>query len=157
LVSLVDFLGSLSNDVFTLAETYPLGDPEALEAALQGWSRAGVNDQLWRLLNIHQQRQENHSRRAEQAGTWRARGSGTGDRREEAAGANETWYCDAPGSPQRGTGGGGNQTWLGNSWYEWRPQASTPVENTRGCGRTYGGQHGPSGYEGPSATRRRLD
>jgi len=92
LVSLVDFLGSLSNDVFTLAETYPLGDPEALEAALQGWSRAGVNDQLWRLLNIHQQRQENHPRRAEQAGTWRARGSGTGDRREEAAGANETWY-----------------------------------------------------------------
>jgi len=108
-----------------------------------------VNDQLWCFLNIHQQRQESHLRRAEQAGTWRARGSGTGDRREEAAGANETWYRDAPWSPQRGTGGGGNQMWPGNSWYESRPRASTPVENTRGYGRTYGGQDGPSGYEGP--------
>ena len=109
LVSLADLLGSLSNDLFTGAETHPVGDPEALEAVLQGWSRAGVNDQLWRLLNIHQQRQEEHLLRAEQAGTWRARGSGTGGRREEAAGAIETWYGDAPGSPQRGTGGGGNQ------------------------------------------------
>jgi len=134
-----------------------VGDPEALEAVLQGWFRAGVNDQLGCLLNIHQQRQENHLRRAEQAGTWRARGSGTSDRREEAAGANETWYLDAPGSPQRGTGGGGNQTWGGNSWYESRPRPSTPVENTRGYGRTYGVQDGPSCYEGPSATRRRLD
>jgi len=46
LVSLVDLLGSLSNDLFTWAETHPVGDPEALEAVLQGWSRAGVNDQL---------------------------------------------------------------------------------------------------------------
>jgi len=76
-----------------------VGDPGALEEVLQGYSRAGVNDQLWRLLNIHQQRQENHPRRMEQAGTWRARGSGTCDRRKEAAGANETWYPDAPGSP----------------------------------------------------------
>jgi len=157
LVSLVDLLGSLSNDLFTWAETHPVGDPEALEAVLQWWSRAGVNDQLWSLFNIHQQRQENHLRRAEQAGTWRVRGSGSGDRREEAAGDNETWYRDAPGSPQRGTGGGGNQTWPGNSWYESRPRASTPVDHTRGYGRTYGGQDGPSGYEGPSATRRRLD
>ena len=157
LVSLVDLLGSLSNDLFTWAETHPVGDPEALEAVLQGWFRAGVTDQLGCLLNIHQQRQENHRRRADQARTWRARGSGTSDRREEAAGANETWYRDAPGSPQRGTGGGGNQTWGGNSWYESRPRPSTPVENTRGYGRTYGVQDGPSCYEGPSATSRRLD
>jgi len=110
LVSLVDFLGSSSNDLFNWAETHPVGDPEALEVVLQGWFRDGVNDQLWRLLNIHQQRQENHLRRAEPAGTSRARGSGTGDWREEATGANETWYPDAPGSPQRGAGGGGNQT-----------------------------------------------
>jgi len=99
LVSLVDVLRSLSNDLFTWAETHPVGDPGALEAVLQGWSRAGVNNQLWCLLNIHQQLHENHLRRAEQAGTSRARGSVTGDRREEAAGANETWYRDAPGSP----------------------------------------------------------
>ena len=30
LVSLVDLLGSLSNDLFTWAETHPVGDPEAL-------------------------------------------------------------------------------------------------------------------------------
>jgi len=157
LVSLVDLLGSLLNDLFTWAETHPMGDPDALEAVLQGWSRAGLNDQLWRLLNIHQRRQDNHLRRAEQAGTWRARVSGTGDRREEAAGAIETWYRDAPGSPQRGTGGGGNQTWQGNSSYESRARASTPVDNTRGYGRTYGGEDGQSGYEGPSSTLRRLD
>jgi len=157
LASLVDLLSSLSNDLFTWAETHPVGDPEALESVLQGWSRAGVNDHLWRLLNIHHQRQENHLRRAEQAGTWRARGSGTGDRREEAAGANETCHRDAPGSPQRGTGVGGNQTWPGNSWYELRPRASTLVDTTRGYGRTYWDQDGPSGYEGPSSTRRRLD
>jgi len=157
LVSLVDLIGSLSNDFFTWAETHPVGDPGALEAVLQGWSRAGVNGQLWRRLKIHQQRQENHLRRAEQAGSWRARGSGTGDRREEAAGDNETWYRDASGSSQRGTGGGGNQTWGGNSYYESRPRPSTPVENTRGYRRTYGGQDEPSGYAGPSATRRRLD
>jgi len=156
-VFLVDLLGSLSNDLFTWAETHPVGDPEALEAVLQGWSRAGVNDQLWRLLSIHQERQQNHLRRAEQAGTWRARGSSSGDRREEAAGANETWYRDAPESPQRGTGGGGNQTWPGNSWYESRPRAGTPDENTRGYGLTYGGHDGSAGYEGPSSTRRRLD
>jgi len=46
LVSMVDLLGSLSNDVFTWAETYPVGDPDALEAVLQGRSRSGVNDQL---------------------------------------------------------------------------------------------------------------
>jgi len=157
LVSLVDLLWSLSNDLFTWAETHPVGDPEALEAVLQGWSRSGVSDQLWRLLNIHRQRQEKHLRRAEQAGTWRARGSGTGDRREEAAGAHEAWYRDAPGSPQRGTGGGGNQRWPGSSWYESRPRASTPVDNTRGYGRTYGSQDGPSGFKGPSATLRRPD
>jgi len=111
LVSMVYLLGSLSSDLFTWAETHPVGDPDALEAVLQGWFRAGVNDQLWRLLTIRQQQQDNQFRRVEQAGSWRARGSGTGDRREEAAGANETWYRDAPGSPQRGTGGGGNQTW----------------------------------------------
>jgi len=157
LVSLVDLLGSLSNDLFTWAETHPVGDPEALEAVLQGWSRAGVSEQLWRLLNIHQQRQENLLRRAKQAGTWCARGSSTGDRREEATGSNETWYRDASGSPQRGTGGGGSQTWPGNSWYESRPRASTPVDNARGYGRTYGGQDVPSGYEGLSSTRRRLE
>jgi len=134
-----------------------VGDPEALEVVRQGWSCAGVNVQLWRLLKIHEQRQENHPWRAEQAGTWRARGSGTGDRREEAAGANETWYRDAPGSSQCGTGGGGSQTWGGISWYDSRPRPSTPVENTRGYGRTYGGQVGPFGYEGPSATRRHLE
>jgi len=69
MVSLVDLLRSLSNDLFTWAETHPVGEPETLEVVLQGWSRAGVNDLLWRLLNIHQQRQENHLRRAEQAGT----------------------------------------------------------------------------------------
>jgi len=156
LVSMVYFIGSLSNDLFTLAETHPVGDPGALETVLQGWSRAGVNDQLWRLLNIHQQRQENYLRRAEQAVAWRARGSGTGDRREEATGANETWYRDAPGSPQRGTGGGGNQKW-GHSWHESRPWPSTAVDSTRGYGHTYRVQDVPSGYEGPSATRRRLD
>ena len=92
----------------------------------------------------------------EQAGTWRVRGSGTGDRREDAAGANETWYRYPPGSPQRGTGGCGNQNW-GSGYYDSRPRPSTPGENTRGYGRTCGGQDGPSGYEGPSATRRRLD
>jgi len=44
LVFLVDLLGSMSNDLFTWAETHPVGDPEALEVVLQGWSRAGVND-----------------------------------------------------------------------------------------------------------------
>jgi len=156
LVSMVDLLGSFSSDLFTWAETHPVGDPTALEAVLQGWSRAGVNDQLWRQLNIHQQRQENHLRRVEQAGTWRARGSGTGDCREESAGANETWYRDSSGSPQRGTGGGGSQTWR-SGYYESRTRPSTPGENQRGYGRTYGGQDGPSGYEGPSSTRRRLD
>jgi len=156
-VSLVGVLGSLSNDLLTLAETHYVGDPEALEAVRQALSRSGVNDQLWRLLNIYRQRQENHLRGAEPAGTWRARGSDTGDRPEEAAGASETWYCEAPGSPQRGTGGTGSQTWGSNSWYESRPRPSTPVENTRGDGRTYRDQDGPSGYEGPSDTRRRLD
>jgi len=150
-------LGSLSNDFFTWAETYPVEDPDALEVVLQGWFRDGVNDQLWRLLNLHQQRQESHLRREGQAGTWRARESGTGDLREEAAGANETWYRDAPGSPQRDAGSGGNQTWGGDSWYESRPRPSTPVENTRGYGRSYVGQDGPSYYEGPSATRSRLE
>jgi len=89
-VSVVDLLESLSNDVFTLAETHPLGDPDALEVVLQRLSRSCVNDELWRLLNIHQQRQEHHIRRAEQAGTWRTRGSGTGARPEDAAKANET-------------------------------------------------------------------
>ena len=111
LVFMVDFLGSLANDLFIWAQTHPVGDPEALEAVLQGWSRSGVNDNLWRRLNIHQRRQGVHLRRVEQAGTWRARGSGTGDRRDDAGGANETWYRDAPGSPERGTGGGGNQNW----------------------------------------------
>jgi len=46
LVSLVDLLGSLSNDLFTWAETHPVGNPGALEEVLQGWSRAGVSDQL---------------------------------------------------------------------------------------------------------------
>jgi len=54
---MVKVLGSLSNDLFTWAETNPVGDPDALEAVLQAWSRAGMNDHLWRLLNIHQQRQ----------------------------------------------------------------------------------------------------
>jgi len=156
LVSMVDLPGSLSNDFLTWVETHSVGDPDSLEAVLQGWSRSGVNDQLWRVLNIHQKRQENHLRRVEQAGIWRARGSGTGDLREEAAGANETWHRDAPGSPQRGTGGGGNQTW-GSGHYESRPRSSTPGENTRGYGRTYGSQEGPSGYEGPSETLHRLD
>jgi len=156
LVSLVDVLGSLSNDLLTWAETHRVEDPGALEAVLQGWSRVGLNDQLWRLLSIHQQRQKNHLRRAEHASTWRARGSGTGDRREAAAGAIETRYPDAPGSPQSCTGGGGSQTW-GTSWYESRPRPSIPVENTHGYGRTYGGQDGPSGFGSLSATRRRLD
>jgi len=156
LVSMVKVLGSLSNDLFTWAETNPVGDPDALEAVLQAWSRAGMNDHLWRLLNIHQQRQENRRRRVEQAGTWLTRGSGTGDRRKGAAGANETWHRDASGSPLRVTGCGGNQTW-GSGYYVTCPRPSTPGENTRGYGRTCGGQDGPSGYEGPSATRRRLD
>jgi len=46
LVSLVDLLGILSKDLFTWAETHPVGDPEALEVVLQGWSRAGAIDQL---------------------------------------------------------------------------------------------------------------
>jgi len=156
LVSMVDLLGILSNDFFTWAETHPMGDLDALEAVLQGWSRSGVSGQLWRLLNIYQQRQESHLGPVEKAGTWRARGSGTGDRRDDAAGADETWYRDAPGSPQRGTGGGSKQNW-GSSYCESRPRPSTPGENTCGYGRTYGGQDGPSGYEGPSATRSRLD
>jgi len=156
LVSVVDLLGSLANDIFTWAETHPVGDPDALEEVLQGWSRSGVNEQLWRLLNIHQQRQDGHLRRVEQSGTWRARGSGTCDSRDTASGASETWYRDARGSPQRGTGGGGNKSW-GSGHYESRPRASTPGENTRGYGSTYGGQDGPSGYEGPSTTRIRLD
>jgi len=31
-----------------------VGDPEALEVVLQGLFRAGVNDQLWSLLNIQE-------------------------------------------------------------------------------------------------------
>jgi len=156
LVSMVDVLGSLSNDLLTWAETHPVRDPDALEAVVQEWSCSGVNAQLWCLLNIHQQRQENHLRRVKLAGTWRARRSGTGDRREEAAEASETWHRDAPERPQRGNGGGGNQTW-GSGYYKSRQRPRTPGENTRGYGRTYGGTDGPSGYEGPSATRHRLD
>jgi len=66
---MVDLLGSLSNESLTWVGTLPVGDPDALEAVLQGWSRSGVNDQLWSLLNIHRQRQENHLRRAEQRDT----------------------------------------------------------------------------------------
>ena len=156
LVSIVDLLGSLANDFFIWAETHPVGDPDASEAVLQGWFRSGGNDQLWRLLNIHQSRKDTHLRRVEQASTWRARGSGTGERRDDAAGANKTWYEDAPGSPQRSTGVGGNQNW-GSGYYESRPRPGTPGENPRGYGRTYGSQEGPSGYEGPSATRLLLD
>jgi len=76
-------------------------------------SRQGVNDHLWRLLNIQQQLQGSMLRLVELAGTGRARGSGTGDLRDDSAGAHETNDRDAPGSPQRGTGGGGNQTWSG--------------------------------------------
>jgi len=90
LVSMVDLLGILSNNLLTWAETHLVGDPDALEAVLLGWSRSILNDQLWSLLNIHQQRQENHLRRVEQAGYCHARGSGTGDRREDPAEANKT-------------------------------------------------------------------
>jgi len=34
LVSLVDMLGSLSNDLLIWVETHPVGDPEALEAVM---------------------------------------------------------------------------------------------------------------------------
>ena len=54
LVSMVYLLGSLSNKLFTWAATHPVGDLDALEALLQGWSRSGVNYQLQSLLNIHQ-------------------------------------------------------------------------------------------------------
>jgi len=43
---MVDLLGILSKDLFTWAETHPVGDPDALEAVLQGWSPSGVYDQL---------------------------------------------------------------------------------------------------------------
>jgi len=88
LVSVVDVLGSVSDDLFTWTQTQPVGDPAALEVVLHGWSRAGVKDQLWRLLDIHQQRQGSHLLRVDQAYAWRARWSGSGDLREEAAGAN---------------------------------------------------------------------
>ena len=114
-----------------------------------------MKDQLWRFLNILQRRQESHLRRVEQAGIWRARGSGTGDRRDDAARGNETWYRDAPGRPQRVTRNGRNQTW-GSGYYEARPRPSTPSDNTHGYGHTDGGQVGLSGYEGPSTTRSRL-
>jgi len=65
LVSMVDLLGSLANDLLTWAETHPVGDPDALEAVLQGWSRSGVKTKLWRLLSIHQERQDRHLRRME--------------------------------------------------------------------------------------------
>jgi len=109
LVSLVALLESLSKDLSPWAETHPVGDPEALKAVLQGWSRVGVSDQLWHLPNIHQQRHDSAHRRVKQAGTWRARGSGTSDPQDKAAGSKETWYRAAPGSPQRGTGGGRKQ------------------------------------------------
>ena len=109
LVSMLYLLESLSNDLFSWAETQAVGDLDALEAVSQGWSRSCVNEQLWRLPKIHEHPQESHLQRVEQASTWRARGSGACDRRDEAAGASEAWYRDAPGSPQRGTSGGGDQ------------------------------------------------
>jgi len=133
-----DLLGSLLNDFFTWADTQTVGDPAALAAVPQGWSHSGVTDLLWRLSNIHQQRQKSHLRQVKQVGTWRARGSGTGYCRDDTTGAPETWYRDAPGSPQRGTGGGGNQAW-GSGYYESRPPPSTPGENKSGYDSTYGG------------------
>jgi len=156
LVSMLYLPESLAKDLFTWTETHAVGDPDDLEAVLQGWSGSCVKEQLWRLLEIHQQQQDSHLRRVEQARTWRARGSETGYRRDEAAGANETWYRNAPGSPQRGTSGGGDQKW-GSGYYESRPHPSTPGVIPRAYGRTYGSQERPSGYEGPSATCRRLD
>jgi len=156
-VSMVDLFGSLDNDSIAWAEIQSLRNPNPLEAVLQGWSRSGVNDQLWRLLNIHQQRQKKHLRRTEPAGNWRDRGSGTGDRREDGAGAAEKWSRDAPGSPQRGTSGGGPQDWGSEYFTEPRPRCGTQGENTRGYGRKNSSLEGPSRCEGPSATRRRLD
>jgi len=118
LVSMVDLLGSLANNLFTWEETHPVGDPDALEAVLQGWSRSGVKDQLWSLLKIHQQRQENHLRRVEKAGIWRDRGSGTCDPQDDGARAYATWYRDAIGSPQSGNSGGGNPNWGGGYYNE---------------------------------------
>jgi len=60
---MVDLLRSSSNDLLTWAETHPVGDPKVLAAVLRGCSRSGVSEQLWRLLNIHQQGQECHHRR----------------------------------------------------------------------------------------------
>jgi len=139
------------------ADAHPVSDPNALEQVLHLWSRSGLNEQLWSLLRMHQQRQNNHLRRSEPAGTWRTRGSGSGDRREDGAEAGETFYGDAPGRPQRGSGGGGTQYW--GSGYDTvsRPEAGTPPESTPGCGRAYGSHEGPSGFEGPAPTRRLLD
>jgi len=115
-VSMVDVLGKPANDLFTWADMRLVGDPDALEAVLQGWSGSGVKNQLRRLVNIRQPRQNNHLRRTVQAGTGRARGSGTGDLRDDGAEANERRYQDAPGSPKRGRDGGRNQN-RGSGYY----------------------------------------
>jgi len=100
LVSLIHLLWSLANELLSWAETHPVRDLEALEAVLEGCSRLGDNDQLWRVLNIEQQRQDSSLRRVEQANIWHARASGTADRRDDTTGANKIRYRDTPGSPQ---------------------------------------------------------
>jgi len=81
------------------ADAHPVSDPNALEQVLHLWSRSGLNEQLWSLLRMHQQRQNNHLRRSEPAGTWRTRGSGSGDRREDGAEAGETFTGMPLGGP----------------------------------------------------------
>ena len=110
-MSVVKLLYILASDMLTWAEAHSVSDPNALEQVLPRWSRSDVNGQLRTVLSMHHQRQNNYLRRSEPAGTWRTRGSGSGDRREDGAEAGETLYGDAPGKPQRGTGGGGTQYW----------------------------------------------
>ena len=86
LVSMVDLLGRLANDSFTWAETHQVNQSNALEAGLQGFSRSGVSDRLWHLLSIHQQRQDRPPPVDGDGRSGSARGSGTSDRRIDAAG-----------------------------------------------------------------------
>jgi len=175
LVSLVDLLGSWSTDLVTWSEGHPVVDPASLTEVVNGCIQPVVNSRLWRLLQLHQSRQDGHLRRPDSGSNWQQGGAGQGERRDEPAAAGGSWPRGAPASPYRGTSGGGGHGggqggghgggqsggagyWDGGYWHASSgDRAGAPADDTRGYTRTYGGQESPSGgYEGPATNRRRT-